>query len=343
MRLVVTLVLCFVLSGALIAAAAAQPPAAPPPSALSVDALVQGTEQALAAGDTSRAVELSGQALATDPGSARLQALAGRSLALAERFGEAAEHLGRAVELGAGDVRTLLYYGSALWESGQVAAAEEPLERAAEAARGTPAEFLVEHQLGRLRLFAGKPKEAIAPLQRAVELAPRAADAQLDLARALGAAGETEAAIDAFRRAVELAPDSHHARWGLAQALARAGRKDEASRELEVYRRLYSAFQEHTTRTLRQQAELDRGWHLLGSGDPQGAEKVFAALDPGVESLLGLARARAVQGHHDGAVEALERAVALAPDRQDLRRILAQERLAAQGSAPPPTPDGSLR
>ncbi len=324
------------LVGFLLSVAASAQPAATPSTA----ELAAGVERALAAGDTDRAVELATRAVAAEPDSARVQALAGRSLALAKRFDDASEHLKRAVELGATDVRTLLFYGSALWESGDVAAAEAPFRQAAQAARGTPAEFLAAHQLGRLLLFAGKAEDAIAPLRRAAELDPRAPDANLDLGRALAGAGRAQEAIPVFRKAVELAPGSQYACWGLARALAGAGQKDEAAKELEVYRKLYAADQERTARVLRQQTELDRGWHLLTSGDPQAAEKVFAALDPGIEPLLGLARARAVQGHHAGAVEALERAVSLAPDRQDLRRILAQERLAAQGSSRPPGPSG---
>ncbi len=327
----------------LLAGSVAAQPAAAPAAGPSAEVLGAQAEQALAAGDADRGVELATRALALDPGSGRLEALTGRALALAERFGEAATHLGRAIELGEGGVRTLLYYGSALWESGDVAAAEAPLAQAATAARGTPAEFLAAHQLGRLRLFAGRPEAAIEPLRRAVELNARAADARLDLARALASAGRGEEAVDAFRRAVELAPESQYARWGLSQALVRAGRKEEAAGELATYRRLYAADQERTARILRQQAQLDRAWHLLAAGDPEGAEKVFATLDPGIESLLGLARARAVQGHHAAAVEALERAVSLAPDRQDLRRILAEERLAAQGPGASDPPDGGGR
>jgi Flp pilus assembly protein TadD len=324
------------LVGTLLSAAASAQPAAVPSTA----ELAAGIERALAGGDTDGAVALATHAVAARPDSARLHALAGRSLALAKRFDEASDHLKRAVELGATDVRTLLFYGSALWESGDVAAAEEPLRQAAQAARGTPAEFLAAHQLGRLLLFAGKAAEAVAPLRRAVELDSRAPDATLDLARALAGAGQTEEAIPVFRRAVELAPDSQYACWGLARALASAGEKEEAAKELETYRKLYAADQARTARVLRQHTELDRAWHLLTSGDPQAAEKVFAGLDPGIDSLLGLARARAVQGHHAAAVEALERAVSLAPDRQDLRQILAQERLAAQGSSRPSGPSG---
>ncbi|HUF77360.1 MAG TPA: tetratricopeptide repeat protein, partial [Thermoanaerobaculia bacterium] len=47
------------------------------------------------------------------------------------------------------------------------------------------------------------------------------------------------------------------------------------------------------------------------------------------EALAGLARALALQGDAAGAVAALERAVTLAPDREELRRWLAEARLAA--------------
>lgn len=288
-------------------------------------------ERALAAGRVEEAVAVYRGLVAERPEDARLLANLGRVLALADRYGEAAEVLERAVALGAEDLRTLLFWGSALWESGRPEAAEPVLARAAAAAPGTGAEFLAQHQLGRLRLWAGRPEQAAVPLERAVALRPAAADARLDLARALDGAGRTEAAIAAFRQVIELAPESHHARWGLAQALARAGRREEAARELEVYRELYEADQEHTRRVRREEEALQRGWHLLDSGRPAEAEAVFGAMAPGVEALIGLARAAAAQGDAAGAVAALERAVALAPDRQDLRRMLGEARLAAEG------------
>lgn len=287
-------------------------------------------EQALAEGRVEEAVAVYRDLAAERPGDARLLANLGRVLALADRYGEAAELLERAVGLGADDLRTLLFWGSALWESGRPDAAEPVLARAAAVARGTGAEFLAQHQLGRLRLWAGRPEEAVAPLERAVTLRPGTADARLDLARALDGAGRTEAAIAAFRQVIELAPESHHARWGLAQVLARAGRREEAARELEVYRELYEADQEHTRRVRREEEALQRGWRLLDSGRPAEAEEVFGAMAPGVEPLIGLARAAAAQGDAAGAVAALERAVALAPDRQDLRRMLGEARLAAE-------------
>ena len=244
-------------------------------------------------------MEIYRSAAAERPDDPRAQALLGRTLALAERFGEAAQVLGRAVELGAGDVRTLLYLGSALWESGDPAAADPVLERAADAAAGTGAELLARNQLGRLRLWAGRPAEAIPSLERALALRPDAVDVRLDLARALDGAGRAEESIAAYRKVIEASPESHHARWGLAQVLARAGRRDEAAEELAAYQRLYAADQERTRRIRR------------------------------IESLVDLARTRALEGDHAGAAEALEGAVALDPDDEHLRRLLREQRMAA--------------
>lgn len=264
---------------------------------------VPAAERALAEGRIDEAVGLYRAALRERPDDAATLALLGRTLALADRYGEAAEVLGRAVERGAGDVRTLLYLGSSLWESGDPEAADPVLERAAlaaeRAAAGGGAELLARHQLGRLRLWSGRPEQAIPSLERALELRPSAVDLRLDLARALDGAGRADDAIAAYRRVIEAAPDSHHARWGLAQVLARAGRRDEAAEELRVYRRLYDADQDRTRRIRR------------------------------IESLVDQARARSLEGDHAGAAEALEAAVALDPDDEELRRLLARERLAA--------------
>ncbi len=266
---------------------------------------IPAAEQALSDGRADDAIELYRAQAAERPEDAGAHAILGRTLALADRYGEAATALERAVALGADDVRTLLYLGSALWESGRPEAADPVLARAAltaeAAAAGTGAELLAHHQLGRLRLWAGRPAEAIPSLERALALRPSAGDIALDLARALDRAGRTDDAIAAFRRVIEASPDSHHARWGLAQVLARAGRRDEAAEQLRVYRELYDADQDRTRRIRR------------------------------VESLVDLAHVRALDGDHAAAVRALEEAVGLDPDDPNLRRLLARERLAAGG------------
>jgi len=293
-------------------------------------------ERALDEGRAADAVEIYRKLAAERPDDPRLQALLGRALSLADRYGESAEALQKAVNGGVSDLRTLLFLGSALWESGRPDEADPVLARAAAAARGTGAEFLAQQQLGRLRLWDGRPDAALPALERAVALRPDAPTPRLDLARALDGAGRTEDAVAAYRAVLERAPDSHHAHWGLAQALLRLGRRDEAAAELAKYKELYAVNQERTRELMLQRSEIDRGWHLIGAGKPAEAEAVFRKLiegyGVGVDPLLGLARALAGQGDHAGAAEALERAVSLAPDRQDLRRLLAQERLAAEGS-----------
>ncbi|HUP43603.1 MAG TPA: FG-GAP-like repeat-containing protein, partial [Thermoanaerobaculia bacterium] len=266
LRLAAVLLACSTLSAAAGSPLGARPPepaAVPPPAAGGAPAPASApfpaeVERALEDGRVEEAVALARSLAAARPDDERALALLGRALALARRFGEAAEVLERAVALGADDVRTLLFYGSALWESGRPEAADPVLERAAAAAAGTGAEFLARHQLGRLRLWLGRPAEAVEPLERAAALRPGDAEARLDLARALERAGRVEEAITAFRRAVELAPESHHARWGLAQALSRAGRRQEAAAELEVYRRLLAADQERVRRSQLEQEALDR-------------------------------------------------------------------------------------
>lgn len=300
-----------------------------------VPELVAAAERAISRGRAEEAVGLYRRAVDAAPEVPRLLAALGRSLALADRYGEAADVLERVVAQGGGDARARFYLGSALWESGRYEEAEAALRRAAEEAAGTGAEPVVGQQLGRLLLWVGRPEDAVAPLERAVALRPGAADARLDLARALEGAGRTEEALGAYRRVTELAPDSHYARWGLAQLLARIGRRDEAAEELEVYRRLYEADQERTRRSLLEESEVDRGWNLLRTGRPDEAEEVFRGLVQGLggggDALVGLARAQAAQGDHAGAAATLERAVALEPDRPELRRALAEARLAASG------------
>lgn len=269
--------------------------------------------------------------------SARQAAEAGRTAVLAREFARGAEALERALELGDTDPRTRLYLGAALWETGELARAEEVYRQALAAAGPGRGAFLPLHQLGRLLLWQGRADEAVAPLERAVRLAPDAADTRLALARALSESGQGGEALAAYRQAVGLAPDSFHAQWGLAQELLRAARegddsaRTEAAQVLAVYRQLYQQDQVRTRETGLQDARLAEAGLALARGDVEGATeaaRLYASLGDSPEALAGLARARARLGDHAGAVAALERAVALAPERRDLALMLADQRLA---------------
>jgi tetratricopeptide (TPR) repeat protein len=131
-----------------------------------------------------------------------------------------------------------------------------------------------------------------------------------------------------------MAPELARARYGLAQRLQRSGRRDEAAREMETFRRLTQADQERVRQANLERARLDQGWELLRGGKAREAEALFSQLGPNAEALSGVAFSRSAAGDHRGAVAALEKAVTLAPERDDLRRALDEERLAVEGGKP---------
>ena len=84
--------------------------------------------------------------------------------------------------------------------------------------------------LGRLRLAAGRPADALAPLERFLRDEPDHGEARLYLARALAGAGRREDAATAYARADVAAPDVYLER---AELLVAMGRRDDALRVLE--------------------------------------------------------------------------------------------------------------
>ncbi len=268
------------------------------------------------------------KAIALAPERGELWAMLGRVASLEQRYDAATGHLGRAVELGHADLRTLLYLGAAQWESGDVEAAEATYRRAL--ALGNP---LPAHQLGRLLLWQGRHTEAVETLRNAASRLTDAADLQLDLARALLADGRIAAAIHEFQEAVRLAPSRSHAHYGLAQALARHGEREAAAREIAVYRELYEQEQQRVREQELAKARLGKGWELLRAGDGEGAYSLFSKLPATADSLFGLAEAQLATGRARAAIASLEQAVTLAPERGDLRLRLAEARFqAAEGS-----------
>lgn len=281
----------------------------------------------LEAGRHGDAADVLGEAAELDPSSARYQALLGKAHLFAQEHLAAVAPLERALELGDRSQPTRLYLAAAFWETGRAGEAEAIYRRLAEE---SPGAFLAVHQLGRLLLWQGRAAEAVPWLERAAGQRPAAADVAHDLARALDEAGEADEALAAYRRAIELSPGNFKAHYGLALLLSRRGESDAAREEMATYQRLYAAEQERTRREGLERARLDRGWQLVEEEDYEEAARHFASLDESAESLAGLATATSRLGDHGRAAELLERAVSLAPERQDLRLMLAEERLALE-------------
>lgn len=295
----------------------------------SASAVLQQAE-ALLAIDPAQALELANSVLATAPNSAAGHAIAGRAAAQSSRPELAAEHLGKALALGGGDLRLELYLASALWETNRYDEAEAVFRQAWQSAQGGRRGLVAGHQLGRFLLWQGRSAEALAPLERALALDPRAPDVVLDLARALELENDPRA-LAAFSRAVELAPESPRARWGLAQQLVAAGRREEAAVELDVFLQLYQSEQRLVQSEGLARAVLDQAWTLLRQGDAAAAVRAFSGLGEGAEALEGLARAESARGRHPEATAVLERAIRRFPENRTLVQLLERERLAAAG------------
>jgi Flp pilus assembly protein TadD len=205
-----------------------------------------------------------------------------------------------------------------------VEAAEKVLREASAESGGS---FPAVYQLGRLLLWSSRYEEAADLLGRCAAQAQGAADVQLDLARALDGAGRTEQALEAFRRAVELAPEHSEMRYGLAMALMRTGDREAAKAELETYGSLYQREQRQTMQAGLERARVARGRELVRQGRAEEAVAHLSDLPESADSLSALAAALRAQGDLQGAAERLARAVALEPDRTDLRTLLNETRL----------------
>ena len=117
-------------------------------------------------------------------------------------------------------------YGVALAAVGRVAEAEQVLLQAVQGSKGDSRTY---HNLGLVRLQAGRPDEAAVALRTACALEPDSPDSRNALASALYESGDPLGAEREFREAVRLRPDYRLARANLAALLAAAGRYREAS------------------------------------------------------------------------------------------------------------------
>jgi serine/threonine protein kinase/Flp pilus assembly protein TadD len=89
-------------------------------------------------------------------------------------------------------------------------------------------------KLGIVLTDSGKGEEAIAIMQRPIELQPDTANHQYGLGRVLHQYGKLDEAIAAYRKALELDPRHHKAHNNLGCALQTLGQHDEAVREFRT-------------------------------------------------------------------------------------------------------------
>lgn len=266
---------------------------------------------------------------------APLHSLLGRILSRQRAYPDAIEHLQAALEalpaavgrreLEEERLRLRLYLGAALWESGRPGEAEAILRQAVgqPGVWQLPAAATALYQLARLQLWRGQAQEASSLLLSVAQRRPEDPSVQLDLGRAYLAVKNLRAAIMAFERAAELAPEAPAPHYGLARVYQFQRSPEAAQAAMTRYRELLVAEQQQRRDAGRQRAALDQGWVLLRDGDATAAAAQFSSLPESVEALVGASAAYQALGDVEKAVEKLERAVVLAPEREDLRLRLA--------------------
>ncbi len=269
-------------------------------------------------------------AMRLDPDSAVIRSSLGQALLRIREYKEAAELLRFALKSApaAAALPLKLSLGSALWEDGKFVEAEAVYREALETSgRALPA----LQSLAAILLWKGRYAEAVSLLDEAVPRDPESIQIKMDLAAALVGAGEDERAVELLRDIVDRDNGLPAPYYQLAILLRRSGDLEQAAQVMETFRELHQADQERTRNIGLQRARLDAGWDLLRRGENDAAARHFEKLEQGSESLLGLATARSGSGDHKAAVRALERAILLDPERQDLRLRLARERVAVGG------------
>jgi tetratricopeptide (TPR) repeat protein len=121
--------------------------------------------------------------------------------------------------------------------TGDVARALAAWQRAAELA---PEDARAQLSVGRLQLRAGRPAEAVQTLAAVVEKHPETPGAHYWYAFSLRKSGRLPAAADAYRRALDAAPEDPDPRFGLAETLKQMGDGAGALEAYKAYVRLES-------------------------------------------------------------------------------------------------------
>jgi predicted Zn-dependent protease len=184
----------------------------------------------------------------------------------------------------------------------------------AEIVRALPSEPGMLLNLGMALSMAGRPREALAPLQAALKLRPDLLPASLFLGETQLELGRPAAAVDPLQKVVAAQPDNLQARQMLADALLSLERFEPAVRQ---FRELSVAA-----------PQSSRAWYGLGrsyEGVARGAFERLQRSAPDSDYILRLvAEAMAVEGKDANAFRLYREALEKRPGLAEVHEALAQ-------------------
>ena len=182
--------------------------------------------------------------------------------------------------------------GIALLQRGKMHDAVADLQKAVDL---NPNDAVLRNNLGRALAEDGRGDDAIREGQKAVQLNPAYGEAFNNLGNAFAQKGRLHEAITQYQKALELVPNYAIAHNNLGNALARQGKLDEAIRQFQEAVAMDPGYTK---------AHNNLGTALLQKGRPDEAITQFQEvlqLDPGnISAQADLARAQALADHAAG-------------------------------------------
>jgi tetratricopeptide (TPR) repeat protein len=233
-----------------------------------------------------------------------------RGAALVQQRQPAVRELQRAAELLPEDPETHYFFGNAMQDGAEPAAAADAYRRAIKLRPG----FAEAHDaLGSTLQDLGRHEESLASFRNALRLRPEMAEAYSNLGNSLLALGNTDEAFASYQKAIQLRPDFAEAHASLANAWTKVGRRTDA---VASYRRAL-----HLNPTM-DEAQIALARALRDSGELDQALAAYQRaleLRPDLAELHNrLGNLQMQIGHAGEAERCYRKAIELAPDQPAL-------------------------
>ncbi len=251
----------------------------------------------------------------------------GRAALFYSQTGLADACLRNAAELRPDDFRWHYYLAVHFQNERQLEEARAALERASTLQPGDGATLL---RLGQVLELSGDPEAAAAFFERVEEAEPWAAAARYGLGRSAVRRGDTQAAIEHYEAALELQPNAAEVRQQLGLAYRDAGDLEAARAHLTARSGSALSFADPLVEALQVEfsnSSVYQGMKALAAGRFTEAARHYAeavesdSANPVYRQALG--GLLSTVGDLDGAVEQLEEALRLDPEKAMLRVALA--------------------